>query len=539
MRTVGADTALFDALSGQMIGRRLNEVVRRPGDKITPGINRPGFSTFTVKSGKHDDEGTAFKAKTADGKTVPIIMRGQRGEGGSAEAVVPGGKRVSLTIDQASKLKDNISMYDLADVPKLIASIRGGKKLPENVDLLAVSSLLEKSPPGWSGTVKAMKKHMPDDKAFALAWSMHKKGAKPHYKPSKGGSTSEGNPEKKAKYQDEGKRMSTLSEALDLCLSEADGDQDDDLTFIADPAEMQRSIEQKLGLANMRCPDDVLSVITSMYDEKDVPAAVYAAAAGMARAEQNASASAAKVLNQLKPSDVAAALIRSVQATGSASVKDAERWWTSEIGKFDKDRGSPAANNITVANSGEVQPYIDSLSTEDVDSAFDASIDELPIGYGALSSYDIIGIESGYRAPEEMRDSDDRGAERSVDRAAAVGAIRDGVARNMQTAPAIRNSPDLPGVGNRINPNQYTAESLDTLDFATRLRMAEAYDRFTGNAPDMSQDELVDAEAYRALLIAQNSDPMGKATPIAAFDSVGKVEIGVDDAFDAAVDDDE
>jgi len=48
-------------------------------------------------------------------------------------------------------------------------------------------SLDEKSPPGWKGTVKAMKKHMPDDKAFALAWSMKKKGMKPHYKMGKDG----------------------------------------------------------------------------------------------------------------------------------------------------------------------------------------------------------------------------------------------------------------------------------------------------------------------------------------------------------------
>jgi hypothetical protein len=46
-----------------------------------------------------------------------------------------------------------------------------------------LSSLGEKSPPGWSGTVKAMKKHKDIKNPFALAWSMKKKGAKPHYKP--------------------------------------------------------------------------------------------------------------------------------------------------------------------------------------------------------------------------------------------------------------------------------------------------------------------------------------------------------------------
>lgn len=65
-----------------------------------------------------------------------------------------------------------------------------------------VNSLSEESPPGWSGTVKAMKKHMPDSKAFALAWTMYKKGANPHYK-DQGSSTSDGKPEKKKKYKEE------------------------------------------------------------------------------------------------------------------------------------------------------------------------------------------------------------------------------------------------------------------------------------------------------------------------------------------------
>jgi hypothetical protein len=43
----------------------------------------------------------------------------------------------------------------------------------------------EVSPPGWSGTTKAMKKHKDITNPFALAWSMKKKGAKPHYKPEK------------------------------------------------------------------------------------------------------------------------------------------------------------------------------------------------------------------------------------------------------------------------------------------------------------------------------------------------------------------
>jgi hypothetical protein len=43
----------------------------------------------------------------------------------------------------------------------------------------------EISPPGWKGTVKAMKKHKDITNPFALARSMKKKGDKPHY-PNKG-----------------------------------------------------------------------------------------------------------------------------------------------------------------------------------------------------------------------------------------------------------------------------------------------------------------------------------------------------------------
>jgi hypothetical protein len=46
-----------------------------------------------------------------------------------------------------------------------------------------MSKFNEVSPSGWSGTVKAMKKHKKIDNPFALAWYMKNKGDKPHYKP--------------------------------------------------------------------------------------------------------------------------------------------------------------------------------------------------------------------------------------------------------------------------------------------------------------------------------------------------------------------
>lgn len=61
-------------------------------------------------------------------------------------------------------------------------------------------NLNEKSPSGWSGTVKAMKKHKEKiDNPYALANFMKKKGNKPHYKPEDGDKESE----KKEKYKNE------------------------------------------------------------------------------------------------------------------------------------------------------------------------------------------------------------------------------------------------------------------------------------------------------------------------------------------------
>lgn len=47
---------------------------------------------------------------------------------------------------------------------------------------VAPAELDEKSPPGWGGTVKAMKKHKDISNPFALAWSMKNKGEKSHIK---------------------------------------------------------------------------------------------------------------------------------------------------------------------------------------------------------------------------------------------------------------------------------------------------------------------------------------------------------------------
>ncbi len=64
-------------------------------------------------------------------------------------------------------------------------------------------NLQEKAPPGWSGTVAAMKRHKELRNPYALAWSMKKKGDTPHYKAQPGNdSTSDAEPKKKKKYDE-------------------------------------------------------------------------------------------------------------------------------------------------------------------------------------------------------------------------------------------------------------------------------------------------------------------------------------------------
>jgi len=76
------------------------------------------------------------------------------------------------------------------------------------------TNLDEVSPPGFSGTVKAMKRHPEltkgktkkgkEKNVFALAWWMKNKGAKAHYKEMPGKtSKAKGEPKKKEKYKNE------------------------------------------------------------------------------------------------------------------------------------------------------------------------------------------------------------------------------------------------------------------------------------------------------------------------------------------------
>jgi hypothetical protein len=70
-------------------------------------------------------------------------------------------------------------------------------------------NLNEKSPAGWSGTIRAMITKHPDKfgtekgklNPYAIAHSMKKKGAKPKYKEMPGKDSTKGKPQKKKKHK--------------------------------------------------------------------------------------------------------------------------------------------------------------------------------------------------------------------------------------------------------------------------------------------------------------------------------------------------
>jgi hypothetical protein len=75
-----------------------------------------------------------------------------------------------------------------------------------------ISDILnEVSPPGWHGTVRAMKTHKKAaskiDNPYALSWWMKNKGAKPHYKDQPTSLKGKAEPKAKYKKEKEGKKV--------------------------------------------------------------------------------------------------------------------------------------------------------------------------------------------------------------------------------------------------------------------------------------------------------------------------------------------
>jgi hypothetical protein len=101
-------------------------------------------------------------------------------------ALRAGKKPVEEGFDDMEKyLKDKAKPQPSGGAGKKQGSKYGGSKQKEEPkeDMKEdVESVDEKAPPGFEGTVKAMKKHKDIDNPFALAWSMKNKGYKSHKK---------------------------------------------------------------------------------------------------------------------------------------------------------------------------------------------------------------------------------------------------------------------------------------------------------------------------------------------------------------------
>jgi hypothetical protein len=78
-------------------------------------------------------------------------------------------------LENYAKGMDMTGEYDVELQSKLAAHRRGELDEGDEEDIDEVA------PPGWEGSVKAMKKHGDIDNPWALAWHMKGKGDKPHY----------------------------------------------------------------------------------------------------------------------------------------------------------------------------------------------------------------------------------------------------------------------------------------------------------------------------------------------------------------------
>ena len=112
-------------------------------------------------------------------------------------------KRAKAELSRVYKLVKDMDQVLLKVYQQYKAEEEAEQRKDSNDEFMTVDAecskrpMKEVSPPGFKGTVKAMKKHKEIDNPFALAWSMKNKGTEAHYK------NRDGTPEKKAKYKNE------------------------------------------------------------------------------------------------------------------------------------------------------------------------------------------------------------------------------------------------------------------------------------------------------------------------------------------------
>lgn len=87
----------------------------------------------------------------------------------------------NVVFEQAPVIEEFNDEILLKEYQEMLKDTEFLSKYPTELD---DSKIGEVSPPGWEGTIKAMKKHKDLKTPWALAWYMKNKGYKPHYKES-------------------------------------------------------------------------------------------------------------------------------------------------------------------------------------------------------------------------------------------------------------------------------------------------------------------------------------------------------------------
>jgi hypothetical protein len=131
---------------------------RNKEEKRVQGINR-AVGKIKTRYAKEDVDSVDEAYTSKEIKMATGIAKDKRYAGGN----MTGAAKVM------DKIKPGLSQTTAAQ-----KSLRQANEDVESVD--------EKAPPGFEGTVKAMKKHKDIDNPFALAWSMKNKGYKSHKK---------------------------------------------------------------------------------------------------------------------------------------------------------------------------------------------------------------------------------------------------------------------------------------------------------------------------------------------------------------------
>ncbi len=161
----------------------LQLILKRPLKKIAEIVEAESVKDAKRRLAKGDIDLVVSDVNLGDG-TGPEIKK-----------AYPNVPFIYVTGEDTWKSPDGSQVISKTDfhgkLPKAVVKMLG-EALENTVELIAanqlsisnaVSQLLEVSPPGFSGTTKAMKKHKDIDNPYALSWWMYKKGAKSHKKP--------------------------------------------------------------------------------------------------------------------------------------------------------------------------------------------------------------------------------------------------------------------------------------------------------------------------------------------------------------------